>query len=124
MKSYIINQTANNLITAFTTLQKLSDIEFEYRVYYNPDTTECLFNTIEKPEGTFIIITREEYDSIDICHNYYVIKNKLKKKLVDQSGTKLLQLSESGYRTIKGNNIFIVDDKYTGETEYWNIKDD
>jgi hypothetical protein len=119
------NTTTDNLLAAFADFSATPEVKFEYRVYYNPTTKVCLFNTIEKPEGTFIVVTREQYDAIEFCPNYIITKSgKLERKKVEFNEQKVLQLSNTGYRTLKDHNMFIVDDNYKGETDSWTTKDE
>ncbi len=98
--------------------------DIEYRVYYNPFTRVCISKTTEKLEGNFVIVTLEQYEKIDTSGRFYVTNSgKIKKKDLDFIPAIMLQLHNTGtYRTIKNNNIFIVDSKYAGKTETWAIK--
>lgn len=117
--------TANNLLAAFAALQPMPVIVFEYRVYYEPITRECTIKTVnEQPVGSFITVTREQYDAIEFCPNYIVnIHGGIEKKIVDFTPKKMLKLNKAGqYQTIKDNNIFRVDDAYLGESDAWSIR--
>jgi hypothetical protein len=116
--------TEDNLIAAFAALQPMPVIQFEYRVYYEPITRECTIKTIEQPNGPFVTVTREQYDAIEFCPNYFVDnQNEVVKKPVDFIPKKPLSLNNGGeFRTIKDNNIFRVDDAYLDDTDCWTIR--
>jgi hypothetical protein len=81
-----------------------------------------LFKTIAQPDGDFVLVTREQYDEIDFCPNYIVLPSgKIVQKKIDSMPAKVLQLDSTGFRTIKDNNIFRVDDAYLGDTDSWSI---
>ncbi len=116
--------TEDNLIAAFAALQPMPIVEFEYRVYYEPITRECTIKTIEQPIGSFVVVTREQYDSIEFCPNYFVSNhNEVVKKPIDFTTKKQLSLHSNGeFRTVKDNNIFRVDDAYLDDTDCWTIR--
>jgi hypothetical protein len=118
------NESLNNLLLALSGIQFEAAPEFQYRVYYDVLNKECTYKTINNDEGTnYIVVTKEEYEAIDFCPSYYVdIENKLQKKEIDFSKKLRLHKSEVGFRTIKGNNIFIVDKNYTNKTDTWGYK--
>lgn len=119
------NETTDNLVAAFSALQPMPLIEFEYRVYYDPITRECTIKTIDKPEGKFVVVTREQYEAVEFCPNYYISSvGEIEKKKFDFTPKKLLQSNEAGkYKTIKDDNVFRVDDAYLEDTDCWSLKD-
>jgi hypothetical protein len=128
MKGNIIDNTppSNNdsLLAAFAMLQPMPVVVYEYRIYYDPITKDCLFKTIEKPEGTFITVTSEQYEEITFCPNYYVTNSGyIIEKKINGLATKLLSISNTGFRVLKDNMIFKVDDnETTHETEFFWIE--
>lgn len=93
--------------------------EYEYRVYYNPDTMECIYKTITDDEGdNFVTVTREEYDAIEFCPHYVVKAGKLEHKIIDFSARKKLQLSTEGTAAIARYNMFIASPLDT-DIEHW-----
>lgn len=113
--------TNNNLLAAMQSWVPAPEVTIEYRVYY--DTSGCTFKTTEQPNGEFVVVTRDEYDAIAFCPDYYVSKlGKIVKKQVDFAYRKLLELSDTGYATIRNNNIFIVDKEYVGEVDHWSLR--
>jgi hypothetical protein len=115
-----LTSTEDNLLSAFASLQPMPIVVFNYRVYYDSQTRECLFKTIDSPDGEYISVTRAEYDSIHFCPLFFVSSaGKITPKPVDFTTRKLLQLNTTGVQTVKDNNIFTVDSFYVGQTEYW-----
>jgi hypothetical protein len=96
-------------------------ITFEYRVYYDPLTKECIYKTINDDPGDYIVVTGEEYEAVDFSPNYFVKDGKIQRKKFDFMYAKLLKLSTSGSKTIKGRNMFLVDDSYAGDTDSWDF---
>jgi hypothetical protein len=96
-------------------------IEYEYRVYFSPQTKECIYKTISDDAGEFVIVTREEYEGIHFCPHYTVKNGKLEKKKVDFMTCKLLQLSNKGFKSLPGANMFLVNDDYSKPTEHWDL---
>lgn len=99
------------------------EIHFVYKVIYDPLTHECLRKTIDADDAPHIEVTKEEYEQIDFCPNFKITsKNKIVRKTIDFVTQKMLVLSDTGFRTIKGNNMFIVDDQYKGKVDFWDIR--
>lgn len=120
-----INENAHSgLLAALTSFTSVDEITFEYRVYYNEETNECLFKTIYKPEGKFVLVSRAEYDAIQFCPDYSVDQTgKLLKKKFDFSPRKMLLLSNSGFRTLKHNNIFVAPaNADSSEVDFWKTR--
>lgn len=98
----------------------LTDPIIEYRVYYDGNTRECIVKTIGEYEGPYIVVTEEEYERIEFCSKYFVTKtNEIKKKPVDLTSRKLLQLSTAGYSTLPNNNIFASN---SDACDFWSLK--
>ncbi len=124
-----MNQLTNEnshsgLLAALTSFTSIDEITFEYRVYYNEETNECLFKTIYKPEGKFVLVTRAEYDAIQFCPDYTVDQsgNVLKKKF-DFSPRIMLLLADSGFKTLKHNNIFVAPaNAESSEVDFWKTR--
>lgn len=104
-------------------LVPLAPVQFEYRIYYDQFTNECTFKTTESPDGKFIVLTREEYDNVTFCPDYYISKlGKLTKKRLEFTTSKMLQLDDHGYKAVRNNNIFAVGDSYVGEVDHWTLR--
>lgn len=110
-----------NLMLALSDFQFEQVTEFQYRVYYDTVSRDCTYKTIDNDtETNFIVVTKEEYEQIDFCPLYYVtIEGKIERKELDHSKQLRLRRSEIGFKTIKGNNIFVVNREYSGKTDTW-----
>lgn len=117
MRNYM-NETEQALLEAFSNYS-FTPIEFEYRIYYDTVTKDCLFKTTETPEGDFVIVDRETYEKVIFCPHYFIRNGKPEKKPVDFSAAILLSLSDTGQATMKGYNMFVTGEDYDGPVEYW-----
>lgn len=113
-----MNETELALIEAFNNYT-FTKIEEEYRIYYDPITKECISKTTSSLEGTFIIVDRDTYESVIFCPEYIIKNNKPERKPVDYSAGILLSLGNTGQITMRGYNMIIVNDDYSGPVEYW-----
>src|ERR1700741_316133 len=118
------NLTTDNFFAALTELKAPEPITFEYRVFYDAITKVCTTKTVEDEPGNYVVVSKEEYDEIYFCPNFYVSKGKVVKKAIDFVGQKLLHCSDTGFQTIKNNNIFAVPPGYTGASDFWDIAND
>jgi len=119
------DQSAENLLAALLSLPIPPQPLIEHRVYYDALTCQCTLKSTEPLDGESILVTREEYDSIDFCPNFRVTTSgKIVPIKVDSLPTKLLQLQNTGFRTIHDNLIFRVDESYLGETDTWGVVSD
>ncbi len=111
-------------LLAFSGFQPLPAVVFEYRIYFDPITRICQTKTIDKPEGEFVVVNREEYDDIAFCPNYKISKKgKIILIRVDFAASRLLQLNDAGtFCALKDNNIFLAPHGYTGVTENWGVR--
>ena len=116
-------QTSENLIEALRTLPPQVVPLIEHRVYYNAMSRQCTVKSTELLDGESVLVTRDEYDSIDFCPNFRVtLAGKIVPILVDTLHSKLLQLSDTGFATVRDNMIFRVDEGYLGETDHWTLR--
>jgi len=97
--------------------------DIEHRVYYDVDSRECVFKTTEKPPGAFKAVTREEYDAIAFCPQWQITPTgRLMLIPVDTTSKIMLECNKTaGYRTLRDNNIFRVDEGYLAEADYWTL---
>lgn len=113
---------------AMRSFQPLPPVVYEYRLYYDPDTRIGTIKTADltdQPEGEYIVVTRERYDSIEFCPAFKILLDgRIERIYVDTVLSTMLQLSNKGFKTIKDNAVFIVDDTYTGEIDRWEAKND
>lgn len=115
--------TADNLLAALTALQNTND-EIEHRVYYEEITRECTIKTTEKPIGYYVVVSREEYDAVDFCPNYFVTANgAIEKKKFDFTPKPLLVKKDNGeFRSVKDHIVFRVDEGYLGDSDRWGLR--
>jgi len=117
-----------NLIIALSEWKPLEVPETEYRIYYDKDTRVCNYittDTLEWPEDfPYIVVDRATYDSIEFSPHYRITEgNKVERIVLDSTPTKVLTLdSESDTKTIKDDNVFVVDENYSGDTDGWTVK--
>jgi len=93
-------------------------VDLEYRLYYNKETNEPLFYSMEQLDGDYIVVTHEQYS---VSRYDLIIRNGVIVHLIDAvSWTKLVP-SESG-TSCRADNIMIVDsdgnNKWTTKTYY------
>jgi len=111
----------DEFLAAFQNIEIITPV-IEHRVYFDPITGRCTFNTTMDEPGEYIVVTREEYDKVEFAPNWFVTKtNKLRRIKLDLHQTKKLQLSDSGFTTIKDNNIFVLNEEQPN-TDKWNLK--
>ncbi len=93
-------------------------VDFEYRLYYNKETEEPLFYTMEQPIGDYITVTQKQHSEgrYDLLVRGGNIIN-----LIDAVGWTKLVPSESG-TSCREDNVMIVDSssnaKWTTKTHY------
>lgn len=93
-------------------------VETKYRLYYNADTGEPQFMTCEHPDGAFVEITKEEYDTLNISR-VRVRNNQLEKFDFSTRPVLLLQRDPTGeFTTLSGDMMIVADsgDKYSVRT--------
>ena len=93
-------------------------VDLEYRLYYNKETNEPLFYTMEQPDGDYIVVTHEQYS---VSRYDLIIHNGIIVHLIDAvSWTKLVP-SDSG-TSCRADNVMIVDStsntKWASKTYY------
>jgi len=96
-------------------LPKNIKVDFEYRLYYNKETGEPLFYSMEQPSGDYIVVTKQQYTE---GRHDLVIRNGVIEQLVDAVSWSKLVPSDSG-TGCNPNNVMIVDDSSNVK---WKIK--
>lgn len=114
-------QETDSFLEALLSYQPPVVTEFEYRVYYDPITKECTYKTIEKDDGEYVVVSSQQYEEISFSPNYYVSNGQVIKKKFDFLHEKLLKLSNTGYRTMAGHNMFLANEAYTKEVDHWEL---
>ncbi len=117
------NDANQALIDAMLALEPVSLPVEEYRFYFDSEGIGILKTTADI-SGSYIVITKEEYDAIHASQNWQVKKGKVSLIPLALDTHLMLSLSNSGYATIKDKMIFRVDDAYLGEKDYWAIRTD
>lgn len=81
-------------------------VDYEYRLYYNKEDGEPLFYSMEShPEGSFIVVTKEQYTEGRHDLN---IRNGVIERLIDSVSWSKLVPSKDGVTT-RADNVMIVD---------------
>ena len=103
----------NNLISD---LEK-NKVDYEYKLYYNKETCEPLFYTMDdKSQGDYIVVSKERYTEgrYDIR-----IRNGIIEKLEDAVTWTKLVPDQDGETSTRADNVMIVDKEGTNR---WKIK--
>lgn len=87
----------------------------EYRLYYGKDGVPISMSSHNHPDGDYILITKEQYDSPN--YNCRVVNGKLNFDFVDHFRVQLYK-STSGVAVVKGYAGLVVEDDYP-EIEYY-----
>lgn len=97
------------------------EVVFEYRVYYDPSTRDCVLKTISEADGPFVVVPAEEYEKIEFCSKYFVTKNgEVRRKPVESVMHNMLQLDITGFATLKNNNIFVSAE--SNNCDHWSLR--
>ena len=92
-------------------------IDIEYRLYYNKETCEPLFYTMEdKSQGDYIVVSKEQYTE---GRHDVRIRNGMIEKLVDAEIWTKLVPDQDGETYTRADNVMIVDKEGTNR---WKIK--
>ena len=94
-------------------------VDYEYRLYYNKETGEPLFYSMEgQHDGNYITVTQKQHS--EGRYDILVLKGKIVRQNDAVSWTKLVP-SETGTRC-RADNVMIVDNnsdiKWTSKTYY------
>lgn len=112
---------------------EVKKVVVEYRAYFNPLTKQIIkIATVENgnimnPDGLtedleFVNVDRSQI-TVDLV-NHIVSDGKIIPKPIPKvDDLKLSKTYEDAqFRTYKNNNIFLVDNKFKGDTSHWKIK--
>ena len=93
-------------------------VDYEYRLYYNKETGQPLFYSMEELDGDYIKVTQEQHSQGR--YDILVRKGKIVRQNDSVSWTKLAP-SETGTKC-RADNVMIVDNnsdiKWTSKTYY------
>ena len=101
-----------NFWKALELVDNTPPVKQEYRLYYEPETGEPRFYTMDEEEGEYIVVTKEQFAAAR--YDVYVKDGEIKRKRANSIG-KLVPTKE-GYGTLK-KDISIV-----GDEQYWSVK--
>jgi len=107
---------SKELAEAFNNIQDIPPVELEYRLYYDSKGKPITMSSHMHPEGQYVVITKQHYDSAN--YNCRVVGGKL---LFDLSSQFHLQLKKSntGVPVVNGYaNLVVENDEYT-DIEYY-----
>lgn len=92
-------------------------VDIEYRLYYNKETCEPLFYTMDdKSQGDYIVVSKEQYTN----GRYDVrIRNGTIERLVDAEIWTKIVPDQDGSTATRADNVMIVDQE--GPTK-WKLK--
>ena len=95
--------------------QTFPKLELEYRLYYDTTGKPIAMSSHNHPDGTYIVITKEQYDLPN--YNCRVVNGKL---LFDTDNHFHVQLkkSTSGVSVVKGYAALVAEEEYP-EIEYY-----
>ncbi|MCX7592721.1 MAG: hypothetical protein N2235_02955 [Fischerella sp.] len=100
----------------------------EYRVYYNSkfdvNKLEAVIEGTESTEKNYIVVDESVYKGIESCELYKIVNGHVVKKISPTFYT-LLEKSDpkkAKFTTVKDNMLIAVDEKYTGEKDFWDLK--
>ena len=119
----------NSLSEALLTMPtQASQAKYEYRVFYDKTTKECIRKDVVSPgiqsNDCYVTLSESEYNDVEFCSKFYVTKDmKIKRKKVDFTESLKLQLTDNATNcaTLKDNNIFITD-KSTN-VDFWTLRE-
>ena len=118
-----MNELEKFLAEVATLVDAPKEIVKEYRVYYN-DTGDIVGQSMTEPhlEGTYIVVTEEEYNNI---HKYTKVKDsELKLKLFNPGYKRQLIQGEPGFRVVKNHaGILLEQDENYDNTEQYGYRD-
>jgi hypothetical protein len=103
-------------------IEPLPVFKEEYRLYYDKNSGDPLFFSMESPLGDYIIVTKEDYEQAAINYIQVVEGKLVRKKLQSELQNRYIP-SATGVRTIEDDIQFVVDDDYKGPVSIWKLDD-
>jgi len=92
-------------------------LQIEYRLYYNTDGKPTMYTT-EKPDGNYVVITREQYA---ICDWQVIVVDGEIKSTKNIKKIYKLQKSTTGIKTSKYDINILLEDNDDVEHNYWTL---
>lgn len=106
---------SKELAEAFNSIQPLPPVEVEYRLYYNGTGKPVTMSSHNHPEGKYVVITKQHYDSAN--YNVRVINGRVVFDNNDQFHVQLYK-STSGVSVVKGYANLVVENDYEDIEHY------
>lgn len=118
-----MNDTEKNLLAAFQNYDNADTIQYNYRIYYDALTGECLYTDVLLHDDPYIEVDKDTFTNFNPIF-YRVVNGKIKPRQVNYSDKRILVLGEGTYKTIKGASMFLVNKNETLPCVTWKINDD
>ena len=107
---------SEELAKAFNEIQPISPVEMEYRLYYDAKGMPICMSSHNHPDGEYIAITKQQYDSAN--YNCKVVKGKLTFDIANQFHIQLKK-SEKGMPVVRGHANLVVENGEYEDIEYY-----
>jgi hypothetical protein len=120
-----MSETEINLLTALQNYKAKQLKDYEYRLYYNKETGNCIeIRCVEsniKDNADYITVDKELVTHLNF-KKIFILNGTIQPKQKTFRWAKLIRKYNNGeYRTIKNSCMFLVNDTYVGETDYWSV---
>lgn len=106
---------SKELSEAFNNIQVPLPVEIEYRLYYDNRGKPITMSSHNHPDGKYVVITKEHYDSAN--YNVRIVNGKLVFDTGDQFCVQLHK-STSGVPVVKGYANLVVENDYEDIEHY------
>lgn len=106
---------SKELAEAFNNISTPEPIKIEYRLYYNSKGNPISMSSHTHPDGQYVVITKQQYDSAN--YNCRVVDGKLQFDTASQFRVQLAK-SSTGVKVVKGYAGLVVEDSYP-DIEYY-----
>lgn len=105
--------TEQSFLAAINSWVQPPAVTIEYRLYYNDDGTPITMTSTDHPNGKYVVITKEQYDSAN--YNVRVVDGMLKQVEFSAQFKVQLMKSASGMPVVEGHAGIVVgtNDSYT-----------
>lgn len=108
----------DELIKAFSQLEKTVDEPIEYRIHYDDSGNITMCTMQQHPDNNqYLVVNKHEYDNY---FRYQVINNQLKKIDLPLNNSVQLKKSNTGYKVVKDHaGLVIESDEAYKDIEYY-----
>ena len=107
---------SDELAQAFNEWVPPPPVEMEYRLYYDAKGVPICMSSHNHPDGEYIVITKQQYDSAN--YNCKVVKGKLTFDIANQFHIQLKK-SEKGMPVVRGHANLVVENGEYEDIEYY-----